>query len=367
MARGKKNKAGIFQYMSFDKILISDFVKNLKKIFKNEEKDSNLVESKPRRKRLKFWLMSLLGLSLFVILLSRISFSELENVFSRVNIGYFLLAVFLGISSTVFKTIRFANFFPPGPKRRIKLYGAFGFLRFIYYLLPFNSGEIVYLGVLKKYRFAPTISETAPTWIFLRVTDIIALTMWFIFTLSLSDMKGGLYGEMYSIRWLLIGISAILIIIILIFPLWIPKISFKIKNKWLKERLNLVQAGFKHSFGFHVFTRTILISLVIWTILISSQIFSQFAFNTPLNFSQAVLVSITIYCLSLLPINTPLNIGTDEAAWTGAMVLAGVDAKLAISIAISIRVIGMLILISDGLIGFSLFFIGRNSSKTKSA
>ena len=353
--------------MQSGKILILDFIRNLRQIFTVEEKDNKISQGKSLWKKVRVWIMFLFGLSIFIFLLSRISIRDLILVLSNVNAGYFIIAFILGISATIFKTIRFGYFFPPAPERRLNLYGTFSFLRFIYYLLPFNSGELVYLGVLKKYRFTPTIAETAPTWIFLRLSDIIAITIWFSVSLSFTNISGDLYGRMYSFRWIIISISLILVILIFTFPFWIPKISFKISNNWLDQRIKVLKSGFTRTYGVKVLLRTVLIGMLIWLILITSQVFAQFAFNTPLGFSQAVLVSITIYCISLIPINTPLNIGTDEAAWTGAMTLAGVDFNKAISIAISIRIITMLVLFTDGLFGLLILMLRRNYNQMKTS
>jgi uncharacterized membrane protein YbhN (UPF0104 family) len=178
-------------------------------------------------------------------------------------------------------------------------------------------------------------------------------------------IDGRLYGRMYSFKWIIISISIILLFLIFTLPLWIQKISFKFSNKWLNQRFISLKEGFTRTFGIKVLIRTIILAIIIWLVLICSQILSQFAFNTPLSFSNAALVSITIYCISLIPINTPLNIGTDEAAWTGAMVLAGITVDKAISIAVSIRIISMIILFTDGLFGLLILIARREYNQPK--
>jgi len=229
----------------------------------------------------------------------------------------------------------------------------------LYYLLPFNSGEVVYLTALKKYRFTPSITETAPTWFFLRLTDIIALSAWLIIILFLVPFSGSLFGEMYSFRWIIIGIASVLFVVISSFPFWIPRIRISKSDNWLSQRIKLLQSGFSRTFKITTLIKTLTVSMIIWFVLIVFDTFALLAFNTPLSFWECFLASIAIYCISLLPINAPLNLGTDEALWTGVLMLAGVGSSLAVSIALSIRIVSMLVLMTEGIIGFLLLLLRK--------
>ena len=344
--------------MQINNALMPNSIKNflLKKIKIN-------MKNKLLWKKFKIWTMLAVGIILFAVIIKQISLSEFINVFSSVKIKFFIASILLGVAATVFKTIRFEYFFP-APGRRLNLYGTFAFLRVAYYVLPFNSGEFVYLSVLKKSRFSPTIAETTPTWFFLRSTDVIALAVWFIIALNIGHLTDDLYGKLYSLRWIIMGISITLVIIIFSFPFWIPKISYKSSDNWFIQRLNLFRIGLTRTFGIKTFVRTFINAILIWSALIGSEVLAQLAFNTPLDLSQCFLASITVYCVSLLPINTPLSLGTGEAIWSGVMILAGVNAGLAISIALSIRVVSMTTVLIDGLIGFSILTLRSNGNKS---
>lgn len=342
---------------------ISNFIRFVRQLFKTEKVEEKGSRYKILWRKLRVWVMLAFGLSLFGILLSQISLKEFLNVFSSIDIRYFAAAFIAGISSTVFKSIRFGYFFP-APGRRVSLYGIFAFLRVLYYLLPFNTGELVYLSVLKKYRFSPTITETAPTWFFLRLTDIIALSIWIIVVLFLSPLTGSLYGKIYSVRWLIIGLAGGLIFFILSFPFWIPRIPLGKSEHWFFQRIKIFKSGFTRTFGINTLVKTLVISLLIWCLLILFDTFSLIAFNTPLTFAECFLASIALYCISLLPINAPMNIGTDEAIWTGILMLSGIASNQAISIALSIRVISLFVLLTEGLIGFSIIFIRQNTMES---
>jgi len=342
------------------KTAISNILNKFRQLFMlgNENEDSD--NSKSLWSKLKFWGAILFGISLFVILLSLISIKDLLRVLSNMNIWFFLAALILGLASTLIKTFRFGLLFPP-LGRWLKLYGIFTSLRFIYYLLPFHTGEVVYLNVLKKYKFFRTITEALPSWIYFRVTDVIALTLWFMIAVVFGNLRGNLYNSLHHLYWILLGISAGLILSIFSLPYFISKIPFGKSENWFSKKFILLRAGFARASGALVFLRTIFISFVIWTALIGWHVLAQSAFNTPLEIWQKIFTSITIYLLSLIPINTPLSIGTDEAAWTGALMLSGLNMNESVSIALSMRVISMLILFTDGIIGLTILSLKKSS------
>lgn len=338
---------------------ISNFFSFIRQSFGSGKEGDKVSKVKNIWRKLRIWVMLTFGITIFLILINQISFSEFLKILSKVNIAYLVAAFFIGISATIIKAIRFGFFFP-APGRWLGLYGVFAVLRVLYYLLPFNSGEIVYLTTLKKYRFTPSITETAPTWFFLRLTDIIALSVWFIIILFLIPFSGSLFGEMYSFRWIIIGMALALFVVISSFPFWIPRIRISESDNWLSQRLRLLQSGFRRTFKIATLIKTLTVSMIIWFVLILFDTFALLAFNTPLSFWECFLASTAIYSMSLLPINAPLNLGTDEALWTGVLMLAGVSASLAVSIALSIRIVSMLVLMTEGIVGFLLLVLRRD-------
>lgn len=356
--------------MSFKKVSlirnkISDFFILIKQLFRGEKKEERTSWIRAFWSKLRIWLMLLGGLSIFVYLINKISLVDFLNNILNVNKFYFVAALLVGISVTVFKTIRF-EFFYPAAGRWLGLYGIFALLRVLYYVLPFNTGEIVYLTMFKKYQFTPTITETAPTWFFLRLTDIIALGLWFTVVLFLVPFSGNLFGEMYSFRWIIIGIAGTMLIVILALPFLIPKLRKSKKENWFANKMNMLRSGFSRTFGMPTLIRTLTISILIWLAAILFDTLALIAFNTPLSFMECFLASIAIYCISLLPINAPLNLGTDEALWTGVLMLAGVSSAQAISIALSLRVVNFMVLFAEGTIGFYLLFLGKAATRFQS-
>ncbi len=344
-------------------ISISNFISFFRQLFSSAKVDEKGSKYKVLWQKLKIWGMLFFGLSLFGLLISQISLSDFLNNFFRVNLFYFFAAFLVGISVTILKTIRFGYFYP-APGRWLGLYGVFAVLRVVYYILPFNTGELVYLAALKKYQYTPTIAETAPTWLFLRLTDIIALALWFTFVLFIVPFTGNLFGEMYSFRWAIIGIASAMLVIILSLPFWVPRIPLSKNENWFTNRIKLFQSGFNRTFGMTTLVRTLINSLLIWFSAILFDTLALIAFNTPLSFMECFLATTAMYSISLLPLNAPLNIGTDEAIWTGILMLSGIAANQAISIALGIRIVSFLVLLTEGIIGFSFSVLRENYRPT---
>lgn len=326
------------------------FFAYLPQLFKQREEIEKYGKVKLLWRKIRVWVMLTFSFSILLILISQISFHDFIKSISNVNQLVLIAAILVGLSSTMLKAARFGFFFPPSG-RWLGLYGLFAVLRVFYYLLPFNTGEVVYLSALKKYNFSPSITETAPAWFFLRVTDIIALSFWFLIILFLVPFKGNLFGEMYSFRWIIIGIAVMMFLISFLIPFWVPKIKVKKTESWTSKKVSLLQTGFRRTFGIRTLTITLLMSVVIWFSLILFDTLALLAFNTPLSFLECFLASIGLYCISLLPINAPMNLGTDEAIWTGILIIAGINATQAISIALSIRFVSIILLLLEGLAG----------------
>lgn len=304
-------------------------------------------------RRIYVWIMLIFGISLFVILLKQVSINELVAVLSRADARYLFAALVAGFTATIFRTVRYAAFFPV-PGRWLDLYGAFSLMRLLNFALPFRSGEVIFLKMLKKYRFSPSIAETAPAWLLMRVTDVAALTLWFTFALSVAS-----FNVFESARWVLVGISAGLIVIILGLPIWASRTRYNLSDSWVAQRLYAFQAGIGRIRGIPVFLRTLALAVLIWAAMLTLGSFAQLAFSTPLNIYECSLVSALVLVLSMLPIHAPLAIGTGEAAWVGVMAMMGVDVPLAIGLAISIRLVLVSIIFIDGLIGLCLLWAGK--------
>lgn len=305
------------------------------------------------------WTVPIIGFVVFILILRNFSWDNFRTLVSSVSLWYLAAAFLVGYTSTIFRIFRFTYFFP-APGRALNLYGAFAFLRMMYLFLPFNSGEMVYLGVLKKYKFIQSIAEAAPVWLYLRLKDIISLASWALLVMILFSGNSIILNGIQNYKWLLLIIAGFLILLVGGLPILVPRISFSISNQWLSGRIALFQMGFRKTAGLKAFSRTFIVSMFIWAATIFSTVVAQFSLNSPLTIIDCLIAAILTLCVSILPINAPFGIGTGDAAWIGVMILAGVSSSNAISIAVGLRIISILLVLSEGFLGYCILLMYHN-------
>lgn len=311
------------------------------------------------RHGLRNWLMLVVGLGLLTVLLRHVSLKELTTVLSRADTRYLLTAFLAGLTATVFKAIRYACFFPVRG-RWLELYSTFALMRLLNFVLPLRSGEVVFLGLLKKYRLSPSIAETAPVWLLLRVTDVVALSIWFAFAMGVASLPVRFDESVQWVGWVLIAVSTGALAAIVCLGIWGSRRTEGAPVSWLSQRFSAFRKGLERIHRLRAFLRTIALSMLIWGAMVMLATFAQIAFGTPLHFRNCYLVSVAVLAISLLPIHAPMGIGTGEAAWAGLMMMSGIDPGEAIAIAISIRLVSISVIMTDGLIGFSFQMVRRN-------
>lgn len=290
-----------------------------------------------------------IGIGLLYLLLRHVSLADITKVLSRVNPLYILIAGLAELFVTVLRTARYRWFFPTR-HRRLKLYGAFALVRLITYSLPLRSGELVYVAMLKKHGFAPSIAELTPVWLLLRVTDMVALATW----LSLSLTFHSIDDSYQMAKWVFAGIALSLLAGLIGMSVWGKRINVRRDDSWLSSRLRKFQKGLSRIRSWLALARTLLFSLLIWLLMAVAGMFLQIAFDSPLSFESCFVAALTTMSIGLLPIQAPLGIGTGEAIWTGVFKVLGVQTTQAIGLAIAVRLVTILFVCFEGLIGLAI-------------
>lgn len=301
--------------------------------------------------------MLFIGASLFSVLFSHISINDLVTVLSRADGSYLSVAILAGFTVSVLRTIRYGRFFP-ARGRWINLYGAFALMRLLNSALPFRSGELVSLSILKKYRLSPNIAETVPVWILLRVTDVIIISTLFFLALATTSLTEGFHQKLQSVQSLLLGITGGLVAIMMCLLIFLSRLRTWVVGGRLLQWLSSFHVGVQRIRSVQLFLGTLALTALIWGALATLTIFAQLAFSTPLPIWSCFFASVTVFAIGLLPVHSPLGIGTGEAAWVGAMMLLDVGADEAITIAISVRLVTLSSLGIEGLIGYFLLRVG---------
>lgn len=300
------------------------------------------------KKILKLFILAA-GIALFIALFKKTSFTDLKNVFMSTNICFLLIAIITGMASTVFKALRFSCVFPTDG-RQIDLYASFAFIRVLNLTFPFKSGELVALGFLKQKKLSPSISETAPAWLCLRVGDVLAIGVWFVVSCYTSTLIAGFDFD----PWRVSGTLGIVLALVIVAaglasrvqnqPKWLSQ------DSWITGRLRALSDGLTHIKTPRLYVRIVWWSLVIWAFLIISTTYAQMAFGSSLSFHNCLFISVIVLAVGVLPVHAPMGLGTEDAVWTGLMVLAGIETHHAIAIALNIRLFILMLVLMDGVV-----------------
>jgi uncharacterized membrane protein YbhN (UPF0104 family) len=304
--------------------------------------------------RRRKWATVLLGGVLFLALLTQVSWSDLSSALAGARVDLAGAAVVIGLVATVIRAARF-NYFFRSRGRLVELYGVFALLRLINYVLPFRSGEVAALFLLKKRNLSPTVAETSPVWVLLRVADVAALL-----TLLAAMLNVGVsaYATEGTVVWVTALLAALSILLLALAPkllgLLFARYHDNASGRWLASRLSSVAAGLGRFQGKMAVVWALVPAMLLWLVNIGVAVLSLYALNAPLTFVEAATASTAVLTLNLLPIRAPLGIGTGEAAWAGVLVVFGTPLSMAIALAIGVRLIQMLLVGVDGLLGMGI-------------
>ena len=225
----------------------------------------------------------------------------------------------------------------------------FSLLRLLNFAIPFRLGEVITLGILKRRGLAPTIAETAPLWMALRVMDVVALAILFAVCACL-----GIPGEHVGRLTVALAVGAISATgLLLAAGLFVWRVRLE-QWAWLSKRLADARSGFKRLSNFKSLIVAWLIALAIWATMSILVTTAQLAFGTPLPFATCALIAVGILAVSVLPIHGPLGIGSVDTALAGMMILAGLSTEPAVAITLCVRMLLVGCVLIDGLIGWVL-------------
>jgi len=303
-------------------------------------------------RRIRPWVWVGGGSVLFAYLLTRISFQDLSELIRRANAGLLVLAVVVGLAITAVRAWRYAFFFPPG-ERRFLLYRVFAMLRLLNYALPLRSGELITLGMLKRHGLAPTIAEASPVWLLLRITDFVALLVLMCIAVIL-DANDGHTTSVMRESYLLMGAASVGVVGVL----WLIGRKFARQpheepgEGWLQRRLHTFRLGLHRVSSVRTNLLTVALGLVIWAGNVGSFVLVILAFPVEIPWDAAMMATCIALGINLLPLRAPLGLGTGDAAWTGAFILYGLPTDQAIALTLAVRLVQMVMIGIDGLVGF---------------
>ncbi len=311
-------------------------------------------DAAPARKWGRTAVMLVVGLAILIWLLTHITFTDFRYAWARVDWAILILGIAVALFTTLVRTLRFAVFFE-SHGGTARLYGVFALWRFVNMVLPFKTGEVAGLVMLKKYGFVPSIAEAAPTWLVIRVFDLLAIVAWFSVVLLIVGTDLMRQAGMQDTSVILAAIAVVAI-------LGLPAAYWMIAHKpidrengsWFGQRVRAFQDGIHRIRSMRKIAVCVGLSIFLWGIAIAMPTTLQFAFGVPLTAKVCLVISMISLVASMLPIHAPLALGTGDLIWVGAFILFGLAETEAIAVAISIRLSLVILFCLEGAIGAAI-------------
>ena len=231
---------------------------------------------------------------------------------------------------------------------------------FVNAILPARTGELSYIYLLKKHDI--NLEERISTLVIARILDFIIMAIVFIFAFMLvKDHPDFIVGAFWIITIFLVFF--ILLLVGLLFYSDSFKngfnrltVIFKIdRYRTIKKISTTVEdtiSSFKKFREGKLITRTVLISILIWSVLFIAYFLYTQAFQLELEYIEVTLIVAFLAFLPLLPIYGAGGFGTTEAAITLVLVSFGISEAVAIVASFGIHIIGLLFVIILGVAGF---------------
>ncbi|MBL27015.1 MAG: hypothetical protein CMM50_05620 [Rhodospirillaceae bacterium] len=313
-------------------------------------------------KRLKNpWLLGVIGVGLFALVASRISIDALVDRLDQFDPLYVVAALLIAFGSTVTRAVRYQYFFP-APGRWFDLCLLFSLIRAANFVLPFRSGEVLALYLLKKFGFAPTLAELSPTWIMFRVYDLVALMFIFalMFVLVSSDgaIGAGVAYEAGAAVLFAVALVAGFHVAVRLLP---RMVGFGGTHGWMAGRIRAVASGLDRIRSFDALALAFFGGIGVWLANVSIMVCGLLAFNIDVPLLQGAFAATAVLAVNLLPIRAPLGLGTSDAVWVGMLMLVGLNEQEALLGAIAVRVMQTITIGVEGTLAYGLSYFRFSS------
>lgn len=302
------------------------------------------------------WGPLILGIVVLGFLLTRVDLARVIGLLVKVNIPYLLLASMLALSATALKAMRFAPF---GSRSRafLWLYGCFALMRGLTVIMPFRTGEVASLALLKHHGFVPSIAHVVPIWALLRAWDILALASCSGLILVAGALGAPTASQPTALLVVYLGVA--LFCVAAVAFVVVQHLDIPTTSTWIGRRLTALKEGTRMALAQHHFTRTAILSCAIWAAMIMATVGVQHALYSPLTIGKSILASVLVLSLSLLPIHAPAGVGTGDAVWTGVLAGFGLSLEVAVALAVSIRLVLLGLITLDTTIGYGICALFR--------
>lgn len=290
-------------------------------------------------------LVGVVGVCLLLLLLTQLDLRELASRLVGAD-GRWIAAAYASVLiATGIRSVRYAVYFPARGRKR-EVFGAFAFMRALNIAMPLRSGEVAFVGLLKRLSLAPSVAEVAPVWVALRTSDLVAAAAWcgpLILTAPFA-----LPASAPSVEVTLAVAGGVAGVLALAGVLLVPR---ALRTERVQGYLQGLRLGLGRLRGKRQAGGVMLLSLVLWFFLIVSPVALLKALGAPLTTQEAFVVAGIMAFVSMLPVHGPLGLGTGDGAWASMLTLAGLPFSAAVALALGLRILSLGLVASDGVIG----------------
>lgn len=229
-------------------------------------------------------------------------------------------------------------------------------------ILPFRTGELSYLYLLKKKGGTGSYMTGVPSLILSRVFDIIAITALFLFSFI---GVGTLPKELRIMGFVLI-VFVLCLLAVVIFLIWKrERFLGRVKYYILRFRLDKIKLvekllgkggeileGFNTVKSARVIYLTALYSILIWIFIYLFNFALIRAVGVGINIWQAFFVSTFFVLLSLFPIHGWAGFGTTEGIWILTIIWFGLAKETAIVTGFQLHLLALCFVVLLGISGY---------------
>ncbi|MBW2973139.1 flippase-like domain-containing protein [Candidatus Woesearchaeota archaeon] len=314
---------------------------------------------KKQKKAVKIVFAVILAFVLVYFLLTQITVHDLSELFSRLSLYWILFAFICYVFSYVFRAWRF-KFLLTHELRMFLLFNIVCVHNMINQLLPFRTGELSFIYLIKKQKISGT--KAMFSLFVARAFDFAAIAVIFIISVFFIDLKQPMHTILFA-TCIILFVLVLLIISLVFFNKTYLKILKKLlalkqikKSKIIKFILTKMQETIRHFNTMksikHIFIIA-LFSILTW-ISIYLMCCALFAgMGITLTFWTIVAgVSLTFFAV-MLPIHGIAGFGTIEAAWSIFFFLLGLSKEIAISSSFVYHLIVILFFMILGISGLA--------------
>lgn len=239
-------------------------------------------------------------------------------------------------------------------------------------LLPFRLGEISFIYLTKRTNRVGTV-EAALALFIVRILDL--FTVFFLLAISffLLEQKPAIFS---SLRFQIINvlIPALLLFFFIYFKqimMFLHKICqrrFLLQRPWI-ERLSKNMESAILSFNAYSkksFFQAFVLSVAIWIsyFFMLYHIFRYLGLSLP--YSSFLFISAVVVLFAAIPIQGLAGFGNVEMSWTMLLMLFGIEKIHALEMAFVVHIIGIMIIVLMGIIGYFLLFLLERTERKKS-